>query len=59
MGFSPLIQRISDKSPVEGVLILRYETDEKERKEYVVRTEELSAPLSDEKGRRVLERLKL
>lgn len=58
-GFSPLIQRISDKSPVEGELILRYETDEKERKEYVVRTEELSAPLSDEKGRRVLERLKL
>jgi hypothetical protein len=44
---------------VKGELILRYETDEKERKEYVVRTEELSAPLSDEKGRRVLERLKL
>lgn len=59
VGFSPLIQRISDKSPVKGELILRYETDEKERKEYVVRTEELSAPLSDEKGRRVLERLKL
>jgi hypothetical protein len=59
MGFSPLIQRISDKSPVKGELILRYETDEKERKEYVVRTEELSAPLSDENGRRVLERLKL
>ncbi|MGC1131824.1 MAG: hypothetical protein WA941_03290 [Nitrososphaeraceae archaeon] len=59
VGFSPLIQRISDKSPVKGELILRYETDEKERKEYVVRTEELTAPLSDEKGRRVLERLKL
>jgi hypothetical protein len=59
VGFSPLIQRISDKSPVEGELILRYETDEKERKEYVVRIEELSAPLSDEEGRRVLERLKL
>ena len=40
-GFSPLIQRISDKSPVKGELILRYETDEKGRKEYVVRTEEL------------------
>jgi hypothetical protein len=59
VGFSPLIQRISNKSPVKGELILRYETDEKERKEYVLRTEELSAPLSDEDGRRVLERLKL
>lgn len=59
VGFSPLIQRISNKSPVKGELILRYETDEKERKEYVLRTEELSAPLSHEDGRRVLERLKL
>ena len=59
IGFSPLIQRISNKSPVKGELILRYETDEKERKEYVLRTEELSAPLSHEDGRRVLERLKL
>jgi hypothetical protein len=59
VGFSPLIQRISNKSPVNGELILRYETDEKERKEYVLRTEELSAPLSDEEGRRVLKRLKL
>ena len=59
VGFSPLIQSISNKSPVKGELILRYETDEKERKEYVLRTEELSAPLSDEEGRKVLERLKL
>ena len=44
---------------MKGELILRYETDEKERKEYVLRTEELSAPLSHEDGRRVLERLKL
>jgi hypothetical protein len=59
VGFSPLIQRISNKSPVKGELILRYETDEKERKEYVLRIDELSAPLSDEEGRRVLSRLKL
>jgi hypothetical protein len=59
VGFSPLIQRISDKSPVKGELILRYETEQKERKEYVLRTEELSAPLSHEDGRRILERLKL
>jgi hypothetical protein len=59
VGFSPLIQRISNKSPVKGELILRYETDEKERKEFVLRTEELSAPLSQEDGRKVLERLKL
>jgi hypothetical protein len=59
VGFSPLIQSISNKSPVKGELILRYETDEKERKEYVLRTEELSAPLSHEDGKRVLERLKL
>lgn len=59
VGFSPLIQRISDKSPIKGELILRYETDEKERKEYVLRTDELSAPLANEEGRRVLSRLKL
>jgi hypothetical protein len=59
VGFSPLLQRISSKSPVEGELILRYETEEKERKEYVLRTEELIAPLSHEDGRRILERLKL
>jgi hypothetical protein len=59
VGFSPLIQRISNKSPVKGELILRYETEQKERKEYVLRTEELSAPLSHEDGRRILERLKL
>jgi hypothetical protein len=59
VGFSPLIQRISNKSPVKGELILRYETEQKERKEYVLRTEELSAPLSHEDGRRILDRLKL
>jgi hypothetical protein len=59
VGFSPLIQRISNKSPIKGELILRYETEQKERKEYVLRTEELSAPLSHEDGRRILERLKL
>ena len=59
VGFSPLIQDMSNKSPIKGELILRYETDERERTEYVLRTEELSAPLSDDEGRRVLERLKL
>ena len=59
VGFSPLIQHMSNKSPIKGELILRYETDERERTEYVLLTEELSAPLSDDEGRRVLERLKL
>jgi hypothetical protein len=59
VGFSPLIQHMSEKSPIKGELILRYETDEKVRTEYVLRTEELSAPLSDDEGRRLLERLKL
>ena len=59
VGFSPLIQHMSKKSPIKGELILRYETDERERTEYVLRIEELSAPLSDDEGRRVLERLKL
>jgi hypothetical protein len=59
VGFSPLIQRILDKSPVKGELILRFETDDKERKEYVLRREELSSPLSNEEGRKILERLKL
>ena len=58
-GFSPLIQRILDKGPVKEELILRFETDDKERKEYVLRKEELSSQLSTDEGRRILERLNL
>lgn len=59
VGFAPLIQTISDKSPVKGELILRYEADDVERKEFVVRREELSLPLSNDVGKRILEKLKL
>jgi hypothetical protein len=37
---------LKDRSPVEGELILRYETGDRQREEYVVRTEELNLQLS-------------
>ena len=53
-GFAPLILKLKDRSPVEGELILRYETDDRQREEYVVRTEELNLQLSStDEGKRL------
>ena len=53
-GFTPLILKLKDRSPVEGELILRYETDDRQREEYVVRTEELNLQLSStDEGKRI------
>ena len=53
-GFAPLILKLKNKSPVKGELILRYETDNKQREEYVVRTEELNLQLSiTDEGKRL------
>jgi hypothetical protein len=53
-GFAPLILKLKDRSPVEGELILRYETGDRQREEYVVRTEELSSQLSStDEGKRL------
>src|SRR5919112_3326152 len=53
-GFAPLILKLKDRSPVEGELILRYETDDRQREEYVVRTEELNLQLSStDEGKRI------
>jgi hypothetical protein len=52
--FAPLILKLKDKSPVEGELILRYETVDRQREEYVVRTEELNSQLSStNEGKRI------
>jgi hypothetical protein len=46
IGFAPLILKLKTKSPVEGELILRYETGGRQREEYVVRIEEINSQLS-------------
>jgi hypothetical protein len=59
-GFAPLILKLKDKSPVEGELILRYETGDRQREEYVVRTEELNFQLaSTDEGKRISSMLEL
>jgi hypothetical protein len=45
-GFSPLIQKLKEKSPVSGELILRYETDSGQRQEFTVKSEQLNSMLS-------------
>jgi hypothetical protein len=45
-GFSPLIQKLKEKSPVSGELILRYETDSAQREEFTVKSEQLNSMLS-------------
>ena len=53
-GFAPLILKLKTKSPVKGELILRYETDQRQREEYVVRTEEINSQLSStNEGKRI------
>ncbi|HZC49026.1 MAG TPA: hypothetical protein VE244_08210 [Nitrososphaeraceae archaeon] len=53
-GFAPLILKLKTKSPVEGELILRYETGDKQREEYVIRTEEINSQLSStNEGKRI------
>jgi hypothetical protein len=53
-GFAPLILKLKTKSPVEGELILRYETSDRQREEYVVRTKEINSQLSStNEGKRI------
>jgi hypothetical protein len=53
-GFAPLILKLKNRSPVEGELILRYETADRQREEYVVRTKELNSQLSStDEGKRI------
>jgi hypothetical protein len=52
--FSHLIQKLREKSPVNGELILKHIIDNGERKEYVVRIEELDSQLSStDEGKRI------
>lgn len=59
-SFKPIVQKLRDKSPVAGELILKQQLEGGDRKEYVVRTEELeSMLLSSENGKRILHALGL
>jgi hypothetical protein len=59
-GFTPLIKKISEKSPVRGELILRHEIDARQREEFVVRIEELTSQLcSTEEGKKIADTLGL
>lgn len=51
----PQIEKIKEKSPVVGELILRYEMDDQPRKEYVLKTEDIKAQLNNfEDGKKIL-----
>ena len=53
-GFVPLIRKLKEKSTIKGELILKHEVDGGERKEYVVRIEELNSQLSStDAGKRI------
>ena len=53
-GFAPLILKLKTKSPVEGELILRYETGDRQREEYLIRIEEINSQLSStNEGKRI------
>jgi hypothetical protein len=53
-GFAPLIQKLKEKSPIKGELILRHEIDSRQREEYVVKTEELNSTLmSTDEGKKI------
>lgn len=45
-AFAPQIQKLNEKSPVKGELILRHENDNRQREEYVVTIKELNSQLS-------------
>jgi len=51
----PQIEKIKEKSPVVGELILRYEMDGQPRKEYVLKTEDIKEQLNNfEDGKKIL-----
>ena len=48
-----MIQKLKEKSPIKGELILRHEIDSRQREEYVVKTEELNSTLmSTDEGKK-------
>ncbi|HET9774562.1 MAG TPA: hypothetical protein VFP25_06215 [Nitrososphaeraceae archaeon] len=51
----PHVEKIKEKSPVVGELILRYEMDGQPRKEYVLKTEDIKEQLNNfEDGKKIL-----
>jgi hypothetical protein len=47
--FTPLLNIVKIKSPNKGELILRYLTNDKQRKEYVIKLEDISSELKSSK----------
>lgn len=59
-GFEPIIQMLIVKSPVKGELILRYDSPDKQREEYMIRVSDIISRLSSSSGgRKVLSALGL
>ncbi|HEY7571762.1 MAG TPA: hypothetical protein VH796_10370 [Nitrososphaeraceae archaeon] len=49
-AFAPIIQMLKSKSPVNGELILRYDSPNKQREEYMIRIEDIISRLSQSSG---------
>jgi hypothetical protein len=49
-AFAPIIQMLKSKSPVDGELILRYDSPNKQREEYMIRTGDIISRLSQSSG---------
>jgi hypothetical protein len=49
-AFAPIIQMLKSKSPVDGELILRYDSPNKQREEYMIRTVDIISRLSQSSG---------
>jgi hypothetical protein len=49
-AFAPIIQMLKSKSPVNGELILRYDSPNKQREEYMIRTGDIISRLSQSSG---------
>lgn len=59
-GFEPVIQMLMVKSPIKGELILRYDSPDKQREEYMIRVSDIISRLSSSNaGRSVLSALGL
>jgi len=54
-AFAPVIQVLKSKSPVKGELIMRYDSPDKQRQEYMIRTSDMISRLSpSSSGHRIL-----
>lgn len=50
LAFAPIIQMLKSKSPVNGELILRFDSPNKQREEYMIRTGDIISRLTQSSG---------